>query len=534
MALKIAGRALGLSVASVGLGGAWMYEKDEGTRRAFKMYGSFAPIVMSYRALELKHSLQRPPSDEDADRDWNVLHQKFADEVLHTIRSLKGFYVKYGQVLAGRPDVLPDIYVENLRTLEDAVQEVVCSSLGVKDISEVFSEFSVAPVGSASIGQVHKARLKSTGEVVAVKVKYPDAETLFRTDMKTARGFCRIFAPEQLIMFDEIERQFMGEFDYRREAQQMERVRVNMLPFRNLVEIPKPIMDFTTREVLVMQFMEGKKLYDAIKEYGEKYAARQGKTFKDLERETRQRILQEGMPPKYAGPSAPQIERYRRALAVKNALLNAPLRAYNATLSLLLPISYAKSWRLPLFEASIPPNTARIMDTLMRVHGHQAGNVLLLLDGRLGLIDYGQVKELTDKERLHLCEVIRGLMTKDKKALKDLAIASGYKSKYFDEDVIYNMTRFALDTDGPEVTGGLNFQQFMDDQYRRDPWTDTDASIIMPVRTALMLRGIGLMLNHPVAVTDCWGPIAEDQLAKQRERSSGGGGGSGGGGSRGL
>jgi hypothetical protein len=52
------------------------YEKDEGTRRAIKMYGAFAPIVMSYRALELKHTVAKPPTDAAADAEWTFLHKK--------------------------------------------------------------------------------------------------------------------------------------------------------------------------------------------------------------------------------------------------------------------------------------------------------------------------------------------------------------------------------------------------------------------------------------------------------------------------
>mmetsp|Transcript_3694 Transcript_3694/g.5071 ORF Transcript_3694/g.5071 Transcript_3694/m.5071 type:complete len:273 (+) Transcript_3694:53-871(+) len=270
---------------------------------------------------------------------------------------------------------------------------------------------------------------------------------------------------------------------------------------------------------MVMEFLEGKKLYDAVKECGEKYASKQGKTFKDLEREMRLNIIKHGMPAKYEGPSARQIEMYRKLLMLRSFSLNPPLRALNKILG-----RFGR--KIELFEMDIPINNARIMDVLMKVHGHQvlvngnfngdphAGNVLILRDGRLGLIDYGQVKVLTERERRHVCNVIVALADRDKKRLKELAIEFGYKSKCLDEDVIYNMTKFALDTDGPEVCGGRNIQQFMDEQYRKDPWTSTDPSIIMPIRTAFMLRGIGLMLNHPISVVDYWGPVARKELQK--------------------
>ena len=102
----------------------------------------------------------------------------------------------------------------------------------------------------------------------------------------------------------------------------------------------------------------------------------------------------------------------------------------------------------------------------------------------------------------------------DKATLKKLAIKGGYKSKYYDEDVIWNMPTFGLDQDGRNVTGGLNFQQFLDKMYKKAPWSKTSDAIIIPCRVSIMLRGIGLTLNHPVSVLKVWGPIAEKKLAE--------------------
>ena len=173
-----------------------------------------------------------------------------------------------------------------------------------------------------------------------------------------------------------------------------------------------------------------------------------------------------------------------------------------------------------------------------------AGNFLLMPDGRIGLIDFGQFKQLTEEERLKLCRMYRYFENQDKDGLRAYAISEGYQSKYLDKDVIFQTSRFALDQDGPEVTGGLNFQQFQDAMFKKDPWTKTVDAVVMPVcqktsnsfpetcsssmiisfflplfvkcqvRASFMLRGVGLSTLHPVSCHQYWWPIAKQELHK--------------------
>jgi aarF domain-containing kinase len=181
---------------------------------------------------------------------------------------------------------------------------------------------------------------------------------------------------------------------------------------------------------------------------------------------------------------------------------------------------------IPLYAPFIPLNGAAIMDTLLRVSAHQifvdgfvqadphGGNFLLLESSKIGLIDYGQVKQLTLHERLYLAKMVVAIGKGDKDRLKQLAIAGGYRSQKLDREVIWKMSLFALDRDGRDLTGDLNVQQFMDAQFSLDPWQSVNNAIIMPSRVSVLLRGIGLMLNHPVSVLSVWGPAAEKLLAR--------------------
>ena len=143
------------------------------------------------------------------------------------------------------------------------------------------------------------------------------------------------------------------------------------------------------------------------------------------------------------------------------------------------------------------------------------------MNPKIGLLDYGQVKQMKMWERLLLAEVYLALYDGDKARLLELSKRAGYKSKYNDPDVLFAVSVIGLDQDGVQVTGGLNIQQFMDQLFAKDPWEDMLDVFVMPSRMSLLLRGVGLMLNHPVSVAKAWKPIAEKVLQDYRDSHGG-------------
>jgi predicted unusual protein kinase regulating ubiquinone biosynthesis (AarF/ABC1/UbiB family) len=146
--------------------------------------------------------------------------------------------VKIGQVLSARPDFVPRQYVDLFGTVQDAipqwpienvheiVKEELQSEYGL-DWDDVFESMDPVALGSASIGQVHRAVLKSPweksngykgGKVVAVKVMHPGAKDRFRHDFQVFKWLCRVALPGWKAILVELERQIMTEFDYRNEA----------------------------------------------------------------------------------------------------------------------------------------------------------------------------------------------------------------------------------------------------------------------------------------------------------------------------
>jgi aarF domain-containing kinase len=135
------------------------------------------------------------------------------------------------------------------------------------------------------------------------------------------------------------------------------------------VVVPKPIPGMTTPRMLVMELLPGPKLIDGIREYLGMWAAQNGTTLHNLEKEAREKIEKEGIPGKYNGPSAVKISLYRKYVRIRDTSFNIAIAAYNRTAGWVAqPINYKYT--------SIPPNVPRMIDTLMRVHGNQ-----LLRDG---------------------------------------------------------------------------------------------------------------------------------------------------------
>lgn len=528
-------RLVGL-VGATGAGAALYVSRSEdyeGFRRSARLWSTIGPVIAHYRLVEFKHKVtdQLPEgfgrlSKVEKNENWSALHIMYADHVLESLKDLKGFYIKVGQVIANRPDLAPRLYIEKLRTLEDAVpyrpieeaKEIIRESLRLNSVYDVFDSIDPIPVGSASIGQVHRARLHN-GKDVAVKIQYPGVELLFRDDIKTARNFSRVMAPEHLIIFDEIEKQFLTEFDYRREAEHLEISRTNLIKFSKEIVIPKPYLEYCSKEVLVMDFLEGPKLVDGIRKMARVVAAKEGKTLDEYEEEMMEKFQTEGLPPPYSGPGPFVLDLYRIFLKYSAAFKNVFASVYNVFLAWPLGLQQMKP-----YEVWLTINPSRVMDTLMNVHGEamlvygyfngdpHAGNYLVLEDDRIGVIDFGQVKKLTHEERLNLCRVYKAVYRNDRDKMMQLAKELHYRSKNFDKDVLFKMVTFSLDRDGRDVCDGLNVQQFLDKMFATDPWENMADLLIMPVRSAFLLRGIGLMLNHPVSCAHYWGPIAERVL----------------------
>jgi predicted unusual protein kinase regulating ubiquinone biosynthesis (AarF/ABC1/UbiB family) len=226
-------------------------------------------IWLLYKVPDFFRFVLRRP----APKSRTATHHRAARSILSAALDLRGVLIKACQAIATRADVFPPPFVETLKQCHDAVppkpfeviREVVEKELG-KPLSAVFAEFEPEPVASASLAQVHRARLHD-GRSVAVKVQYPDIEALVRTDLANMRRACQVyerFDPQPiplLPLLTELTRHLEFELDFVREAESADRVRELFAQDRS-VKVPGIHREWSTRRVLTMELVDGMKVTD--------------------------------------------------------------------------------------------------------------------------------------------------------------------------------------------------------------------------------------------------------------------------------
>src|SRR5918992_2665157 len=184
-------------------------------------------------------------------------------------------FVKFGQLLSMRPDVLPPDIIAELRGLQDDVspfpyeqaEEVIVAELG-QPVERVFRDFDPVPMAAASIGQVHRATLPN-GRDVVVKVQRPGAYRQIEADLNLMYQAARL-ARERVraldfidaeALVDEFARSIRQELDYRLEARNAETFRRNFVGDAH-VRIPKVYWSYTRSRVLTLEYLRGIQLAD--------------------------------------------------------------------------------------------------------------------------------------------------------------------------------------------------------------------------------------------------------------------------------
>lgn len=255
--------------------------------QAVKNVGRLRQIISVFgrhglQSFSNRMGLQRYTSDDAVEAE-GIEHLTLAERLRMSFESLGPTFVKLGQLLSNRPDMIPDEFIEEFKKLQDHVAPLpfatiasqVERELGGK-LADHFSSFNEQPLASASIGQVHEAVLKS-GEAVVVKVQRPDIEATIKSDVSIL-GFLaglmekylpetRIIGPVQVV--DEFFRTLTYELDFIVEANTCVRVSENFRDNPRIV-IPKIYRSLTTKRVLTMQRLHGTRItdVDALKNQG--------------------------------------------------------------------------------------------------------------------------------------------------------------------------------------------------------------------------------------------------------------------------
>jgi len=204
-----------------------------------------------------------------SDEDVSIKYR--ATQLRDVLARLGSTFIKAGQVLANRPDIVRQDYMNELCVLQDDVPQfpdeqafaMIEAQLG-RPLGEAFSSISDHPVAAASLGQVYKGVLRDTGEEVAIKVQRPGVEPIIFRDLFIFRWIARILNPIALrrlgcdaeLIVDEFGEKLLEELDYIQEARNIEDFRRNFSGDK-LVKIPWVRPDLSGPKVLVMEWIDG-------------------------------------------------------------------------------------------------------------------------------------------------------------------------------------------------------------------------------------------------------------------------------------
>src|SRR2546426_5491311 len=238
-----------------------------------KRYKDIALLFMKYSNSDFAKEFGL----ENMDEEKRALHGDGVgprpEELAADLEKMGPTYVKLGQLLSSRADLLPAPYLKALARLQDRVkpfsyaevEEIVESELGTR-ISKAFSFFDAQHLAAASLGQVHRAALRD-GRPVVVKVQRPNIRKQIAEDFEVLEEIADFCSEHTKVgrryQFDKIVAEFkatlLQELDYQREAANLATLAESLEEFHR-IHVPLPVPDYCTRSVLTMNYVEGTKI----------------------------------------------------------------------------------------------------------------------------------------------------------------------------------------------------------------------------------------------------------------------------------
>ena len=239
-----------------------------------KRYADIVALLVKYGRSDLVNradlSLARSEPNQRA-----VAKAPKAEELAADLEKLGPTFIKLGQLLSTRGDLLPEPYLEALSRLQDQiepfpyeeVERIVSSELGGRT-SKLFLDFETEPQAAASLAQVHRATMRD-GRAVVVKVQRPGVREMIVDDLEALEKVAEFIDAHTEVgkryeftnMLADLRQSLLHELDFQREAGNLRKLRKSLREFENIV-IPEPVDDYTTSRVLTMDYIPGKKITD--------------------------------------------------------------------------------------------------------------------------------------------------------------------------------------------------------------------------------------------------------------------------------
>jgi aarF domain-containing kinase len=250
-----------------------IYQSDtaSGLKRVGRALSAASLIALDYTYSVPKHD------PTDSDRYTEALHKthlRCAKRLLHVFQANGGVYIKIGQHLAALEYLLPIEYCDTMKVLQNEAPQTAIEDVRQlfrmelkQDLNEVFLSFDETPIGAASLAQVHRARLRSNGKEVAVKIQHPSIRSYADIDIATVAAVNRLLAfffPnfELTWLVEEMRTNLPNEINFISEGLNAERIEQHLGNEFGFVKIPQIEWAWTTPRVLTMEFVEGAKVDD--------------------------------------------------------------------------------------------------------------------------------------------------------------------------------------------------------------------------------------------------------------------------------
>jgi predicted unusual protein kinase regulating ubiquinone biosynthesis (AarF/ABC1/UbiB family) len=227
-------------------------------------YKEFATFLAKYGRAEFMTDPDATPHESSSEDNAQ------ADEFARDVESLGPTFIKLGQLLSTRAELLPPAYTAALARLQDAVEpfsypevvEIVERELRVR-LSKAFVAFEETPIAAASLGQVHRAVLRS-GRDVAVKIQRPQVREQVLRDLDTLDDLAALIERFSSVarsldvprVLEEFRRTMLRELDYQQEARNMVSLSHQLRDFERII-VPLPVDDYTSSRVLTMDYIAG-------------------------------------------------------------------------------------------------------------------------------------------------------------------------------------------------------------------------------------------------------------------------------------
>ena len=238
-----------------------------------KRYKDIAMLFWKYGTSDLAKEFTNEAEGDEKPPLATKPGQPAPEELAEDLEKMGPTFIKFGQLLSSRPDLLPEPYLKALARLQDKikpfpyeqVEQIISSELGVR-ISKAFSHFEEKHLAAASLGQVHRATMRD-GRPVVVKVQRPDIRKQIADDFEVLEAIADFFDEHTDIgrryrfgkILAEFKTSILQELDYQREASHLTTLANNLKEFPHLL-VPLPVLDFSSRSVLTMDYVSGTKI----------------------------------------------------------------------------------------------------------------------------------------------------------------------------------------------------------------------------------------------------------------------------------